>query len=325
MNELQINTEKSAVNFQAAAQSLAAMDFKAIVENANQEQLEAMAKLYMAQQAQAAFTAGVKIAGINYDTEKQTFLDNAGRTKSIHTMRTYKNALHELETYCTASKINPLELTPAGADGFIYWKNQKGDSSATVRTASAAASSFYTFLERRHSGIIFNPFRGTKARPARTAAKIDIPTETDVKAIIKALPAKWAAAVSILSYRGLRVGALAGISIKGNRFTTRTKGKEVSGELPLKAMKAIEKAALELRKPFGELTEAQLQHAVSYELKKLYEAGTIRAAFSPHKFRHFYAMNEYRKDHDIRRVSKLLGHSGIAVTENYLRGLGEID
>jgi len=38
-----------------------------------------------------------------------------------------------------------------------------------------------------------------------------------------------------------------------------------------------------------------------------------------------YAVNQYRQTGDIRRVSKLLGHSGIAVTERYLRGLGEID
>ena len=73
------------------------------------------------------------------------------------------------------------------------------------------------------------------------------------------------------------------------------------------------------------MTAEQLQHVITYEIGKAYKAGKIRFPFSPHKLRHFYAVNEYRKTGDIRRVSKLLGHSGIAITERYLRGIGEID
>jgi integrase len=65
--------------------------------------------------------------------------------------------------------------------------------------------------------------------------------------------------------------------------------------------------------------------AIRKRTPKLAEAGTISAAYSAHDFRHLYAVTEYRKDLDIYRVSKLLGHASTQVTEDYLRGLGEVD
>jgi site-specific recombinase XerD len=323
--QLQTVNATAPAAFSETAQTLAAMDFKAIVENATPAQLEQMARLYMAQQAQATFTAAVKIAGIDYSAEKNTFLDNAGRTKSRHTARAYRNALNELDAYAAESRLNVLEMTPAAADGFIYWINHKGKSAATVRLAAAAASSFFTFLERRNPGTITNVFRGTKARPAQSYSRVDLPTAADIDALVKALPAKWAAAVSIMAGRGLRVGGLSGFSIKGSRFTTRTKGQDKSGDLDAGIVETVKAAGLELRQPFGDMTGEQLQHVITYEIGKAYRAGKVRFPFSPHKLRHFYAVSEYRRTKDIRRVSKLLGHSGIVVTERYLRGLGEID
>ncbi len=34
---------------------------------------------------------------------------------------------------------------------------------------------------------------------------------------------------------------------------------------------------------------------------------------------------EHRKDREVYRVSKMLGHASIQVTETFLRGLGEVD
>lgn len=328
MNELQtIGGASVPATFTETAQTLAAMDFKALVDNATPQQLEAMARVYMAQHVQSTFTAAVKLAGIDYTAEKQTFLENAGRTKSPHTRRAYRNALEGeqgLEAFCNARHISVLELTAAQADDFIYWKNMTAKP-ATVRLAVATASSLFTWLERRHTGIITNPFRGTKARPAKQRTRPDIPTAGDVQGIIATLPPRWAAAVSLMAYRGLRIGALAGLSIKGLRFVTRSKGHDISGDLPTEALRTVKSAGLELRHPFGDMTAAQLQHAVTYELEKAYKAGAARAVFSPHKFRHFYAAAEYTRDRDIKRVRDLLGHSSIAVTENYLRGLDVID
>jgi hypothetical protein len=90
--------------------------------------------------------------------EKETFLNNAGKTNSVHT--------------------------------------RTGYAAATVRLSAAACSSFFTWMERRRAGIK-NPFRGTKARPGKQAVKkTEIPTAGEVKKIIGALFPREAAAAA---------------------------------------------------------------------------------------------------------------------------------
>jgi integrase len=56
---------------------------------------------------------------------------------------------------------------------------------------------------------------------------------------------------------------------------------------------------------------------------RLVSEGKLGERYSCHDFRHYFAVREYSKDKDIWRVSRLLGHNGIAVTEKYLKALGE--
>ena len=265
-----------------------------------------------------------RIGGINYESEKKTFLENAGRTQSRHTQTAYGYALGRLDEWAGRQKINVLELTPAQADDFVY--SLKGERSASsVRLDVSAASSFYTWLERRHEGVK-NPFRGTRARPAK---KIDvdivIPSPGEIEIIINELPPDLAAAVAIMGYRGLRVGILPGLSISGSKFSGFSKGKDVSGALPSAALEAVKKANLPLRGPFAGQLANTLAKKIARAIEKLYKDGKVQGRYSVHDFRHAYSINEYRKDRDLYRVSKLLGHASIQVTESYLRGLGEVD
>jgi site-specific recombinase XerC len=265
------------------------------------------------------------VSGIDYRSERETFLNNAGSTGSRHTRRSYNNALAKLEAYADRAHISPLELTPARADDFIY--NLKGEAAAaSIRRDIAACSSFFTWLERRHEGIK-NPFRGTKARPAlKTKKPLEIPNSAEVKKIIAALPSFEAAAVSVMAFRGLRIGGLPKMEIIGDRFKTRSKGKDISGELSGNVLTAIKAAnAPDKRRPFSGINPDTLAHRIEYHIGKLHNDGKIKAAYSCHDFRHFYAVTEYRKDKDIKRVQGLLFHSGIQITDQYLRGLGEVE
>jgi site-specific recombinase XerD len=329
MNELQTNAQSRVdrpASYGGAAKILANMDAEAILQNAPPKLLEAVAKAVMARRLTDRLDAAAKLAGIDYFTEKETFLNNAGRTQSRHTRRTYANALGKLEAYATRAKIKTLELTPAQADNFIYEQKAGGASAATVRATVAAASSFFAFLERRRVGAVANPFRGTKARPSkRSTRRMDIPTTEEVKIILESLPPKQSAAVAVMAGRGLRCGALPELSVKGDRFSTYTKGKTFKGSLSADVLEAVKRAGLELRKPFADTTANALERNVGYHVGKLRKAGKINAAYSCHDFRHFFAVTEYRKDKDLRRVCKLLGHSGISITETYLQGLGEVE
>ena len=263
------------------------------------------------------------LAGINYSAEKETFLNNAGKTESPHTRTAYRAGLDRLEAWAAAEGFNVLELTPAQADDFLY--SLRGRAAASIRLDAAAASSFFTWLHRRHTAID-NPFRGTKARPAKKAVKkIEIPTAPEVKAIIHELPAYEAAAAAVMALRGLRIGALPTLSITGGKFSGYSKGKTISGKMPPTAVDAIKAAGLPLRGPFAGELPNNLQKQIARAIKKLYEAGKMQCPYSCHTLRHYYAITEYRRDKDIHRVSRHLGHASIQITENYLRGLGEVE
>jgi len=290
----------------------------------NNEQLEQIARLVMAQRLTAELNKQVDMAGINYQSEKETFLNNAGKTASKHTRAAYKNGLSRLEQWTETQGINILELTPAQADNFIY--AMKGNrAAASIRLDTAAASSFFTWLHRRHNAIE-NPFRGSKARPAKKAVKkIEVPTAIEIKTIIKELKPELSAAAAVMAYRGLRAGALPTLIISGGRFTAQSKGKDITGEIPAAALGAIKAASLPLRSAFSNILANTLEKQIARAIKKLYEKGKVKACYSCHDLRHFYAVTEYKKDHDIHRVSKLLNHASIQVTEHYLKSIGEID
>ena len=290
------------------------------------DQIQELAKQVVVGKLASELSAAADIAAIDYPAEREAFLDAASRSGSKHTKTAYASALNRLEAFADRLTVPVLSLTPAQADDFIYAERAEGRSSASVRLDVSAASAFFTFLERRHS-TIRNPFRGTRARPARKAARATaVPDEADVNAILADLPAMEAAAVTlavaVLAFRGLRAGALPELTITGNRFTSRSKGKDIAGEIPENALEAIKRAGLDMRRPFAGITANTLEQRILRAVKALHDAGTIAAAYSAHDFRHYFAVTEYRKDKDIHRLCALLGHAGIAVTETYLKTFG---
>jgi site-specific recombinase XerD len=271
--------------------------------------------------------AAANLAGIDYEKEKSVFLDNAGQ--SDHTRRGYTAALSRLEAWAARHNVNPLEMTPAEADDFIYSlrgdiseKTGRANSPATVRLTTAAVSSFYTFLHRRHSAID-NPFRGTKARPKETAVRgLSVPTDKEVKTMLKELPAFEATAAAIMAGLGIRAGALPTMEKRGERYRVTSKGKDFFIDLTPDMIKRIGAAGLDIKKPFFGRTANSIELKVSYHIKKLHQAGKMAAAYSCHDLRHFAAVREYSKDHDIKRVRDFLHHSSITITERYLRSIG---
>ena len=54
---------------------------------------------------------------------------------------------------------------------------------------------------------------------------------------------------------------------------------------------------------------------------KLRNQGKISAAYSAHDLRHYFTVSEDMKDKGIYKLSKLLDHTNISITENYLKWL----
>jgi site-specific recombinase XerD len=301
------------------------------IENRSPEQQQIFTAFADLFRQAGRINAAADIAGIDYTAERETFLNNAGKTGSIRTRISYRAALSRLEVWAAREKRNILTLTPAQADDFIY--SLRGRAPASVRLDVSACSSFFAWLERRHAGIT-NPFRGTRARPGKKdVRKTEIPEAANVENLLQSMPPKIAAAAAVMAFRGLRAGALASLSITGGHFTARSKGKDIRGKMPVSVLDTIKKAGLPLRAPFAEMMKTEnpdqaantLEKRIIYYSRKLYKAGIIPAVYSAHDLRHFYAVTEYRKDQDIDRLCKLLGHASIQVTSTYLKERGEIE
>jgi site-specific recombinase XerC len=289
------------------------------------DQMEMIAKLVMTQRLTAELNTAVDLAGVDWHKEKSTFL---GDTKSPHTRRAYTTALGKLEAWASREGMNPLNLAAAHADHFIRALKAEGRAATSTRRDIAAVSAFYTFLERYHA-MIKNPFRGTKIRPPNENKKeAVIPTAKDYKTIAANVPPVERAILSALALRGLRAGALPTLELKAGKYHGKSKGKVLTeGQaagitLPIAVIEAVKAAGLDVKKPFVWINANAIERRINYHIGKLYKAGKTGSAYSCHDFRHFFAVQEYKKDKDIVRVSKLLNHANVSITQNYLRSLG---
>ncbi len=284
--------------------------FSPRLEDLTDEQLRKIAAMRTAQELTAEMDRRVKIERVNYQAEKARYIAQASRTGSLRTKDLYSKALARMEAWCQREGISPLELTTARADDWIESEKASGRAPATVRLDVSGVSAFWTWLERRHSELR-NPFRGTRARPSRKAArKLAVPNDDEVRTL-EASAAPWLkAAIVLMGQGGLRVGGLTGLSVNGTRWTTVTKGKEQTGEVPQEAREAIHRAGLPLRSPFADFTTARISKAFEYQAQKLVEAGRIRARYSVHDLRHAFAVRFYRQrttSTQHRRRSAMLG------------------
>jgi len=288
------------------------------LKDLNKAQLETIAKIVITQRLTKEMDDKANIADIDINTEINLFIKQAGRTASLSTKAVYREAIAILTRWARKNKINILLMTYAQADDFIY---SLSGAPKSIRLKVAAISSFYSFLERRHS-IVKNPIRGTKARPQdKTVKEIEIPNDNEMTVIIDSLPDYEKLAVYIMAYRGLRVGALNRLKVWGNGYQTVSKGKEIYGDFSDDIMKMLKNSPLNNKTPFGICSTGTLKVRIIRATQKLCNAGIINAPYSAHDFRHYFAINNYKQDKDIYKLSKMLDHSNIAITQTYLKSL----
>ena len=73
-------------------------------------------------------------------------------------------------------------------------------------------------------------------------------------------------------------------------------------------------------------TGGRVSHRNAFrEVQLLAKRAGLQAHVHPHLFRHQYAANFIRHGGDIYRLSRLLGHTTVTVTQTYLRSLGVED
>jgi site-specific recombinase XerD len=278
------------------------------------EELEALARAAVAADLRDGLRKAAALERIDYAGERAAFLRSR---RSPGTARVYGRALARLEAWCEARELSVLELGPAEADDWIVGSKGDGRAPASVRLDVDAASAFFTWLERRHAQVR-SPFRGTRARPpAQPSRRLEVPTPEEVATITASARGETRKAVLVLSKLGLRVGALPTLEVRGLRWRSYSKGRDISGELGEDL-----KRELGGSRPFWDRSADGIAHAVRDLTRRMAKAGEIRAVYSVHDLRHAFAVATYERTHDVYAVKQALHHASVAMTERYLRSLG---
>ena len=281
------------------------------------EQLKQVASWYLQRKLTDDMESLVKSSSIDLNLARMNYLE---LFDSIHTKKAYLDSLKRFEAFCQKKNKDYFSMTPALADEWILSERQKNRASASVRKDISAVSSFYTFLERQYD--IKNIFRGTKARPKNKPTKeLQIPGDKEVKIIIDELPKELSLIVQLISLLGLRAGAFENLSLHGNVLTTVSKGKEIRLSVSDEIIRFFNENKITRKEPFKTWKAYRIENLLRYYSEKLYKQGKIKAVYSAHDFRHYFAICEYTANKDIYRLSKLLNHSSIQTTQIYLRSL----
>ena len=262
------------------------------------------------------------IKQIDYETEKENFFKQCSKTKSNHTKRQYKNGLNKLEEYCKMNNKNILFIKAREADDFITEVNSSELSNLSIRALVSSCSSFFSFLERRYP-FMKNPFRGTKTRPpVKNKKRLEVPVKKEIELIIKDIsdPLIKVAIIFIMEC-GVRVGALPKLEIRNNKYYSYSKGKEVSGKVTDKVIKLLKQNNLSFNCPFKNKSSEVIRNIFYRSSKRLYQQGKIKAAYSIHDIRHYFAVTLYKQTKDIELIRQALNHSSIAITGIYLKSL----
>ncbi|MDA0095876.1 site-specific integrase [Brachyspira hyodysenteriae] len=261
------------------------------------------------------------IKQIDYETEKENFFKQCSKTKSNHTKRQYRNGLNKLEEYCSMNNKNILFIKAREADDFITEVNSSELSNLSIRALVSSCSSFFSFLERRYP-FMKNPFRGTKTRPPVKNKRLEVPSKKEIELIIKDIadPIIKAAIIFIMEC-GVRVGALPKLEIRNNKYYSYSKGKEISWKVTDKVIKLLKQNNLSFNNPFKNKSSEVIRNIFYRSSKRLYQQGKIKAAYSIHDIRHYFAVTLYKQTKDVELIRQALNHSSIAITGIYLKSL----
>lgn len=281
-----------------------------------------------AQQTLDTFKTQAAAASVDVKALQAKFIADKAK-QSKHTAIAYKTGLAVFNEFCEEEAIDAATLTPGQADDFIRYLKDTGASSATINLRKSAARAFYSFLNRQTDGVVRNPFAGSQVKvKAKKVHRCIYPTREEVGRIISYFKVhentgRLAQIAAIMANDGFRVGAFETMTIEGGKATFTSKGKTYTARKLSQASKdalAGEEGVL-----FADKTTLQWQHLWQKHIRTMYDAGLLRDEFSPHDFRHYYATELYTATKDIRAVQVALGHTNIAITDTYLRGLGVLD
>jgi len=280
-----------------------------------------------------------KAAVVNADLQEATEKEQHARKKAQfnlnEVLKEYQESLkpQTWETYSYGLKrfLNSfdhvLDVKARDADNYLVALS-KERSPSTVRLHVAAISGLYNLIIR-YDYLRFNPFSGTKKVPKmETVREQTAPREDEIETILAGIKTDHTyVATLVMINTGLRVAEIQKIKLNGDVYTTIVKGgRTVTGHFPDKCRAPIEARGYDLsqEQPFANLKKKTIQNDLARYMGALEEAGKIEYRYHAHSFRHYFAVQIYKRTTDLYKVCRLLNHKSITATEKYLKSIGLI-
>ena len=261
----------------------------------------------------------VKRSRIDFIKEMEIWLKTI---ESKDTQRNYRSriTIHFMK-FCKEYSLDPVMFTPEKAREFSCWLNNNKVSNPTKRSIIIACKQLYKTLWENHEiPIETNPFASKSliSRKIKREKPLYIPNQTDVDKFLDYIYERnkivYTAIKLIVKY-GMRIGAFEEMKIRRYKAVTVSKSSNHSFIFD------NEDITLLTAHPLNGLTAERLGNMVNYHLEQAYNNGITKERYSVHDFRHFFAVEFYKKTNDLIELSKRLGHKHFHTTEVYLESL----
>lgn len=215
-----------------------------------------------------------------------------------------------------------VQVEPVMMNDFLTYMNSvRAYKPKTLHRMMSTISPFYRFLSTQGE-ISTNPMLGIQ-RPRIKEQELRYLKHSQVIRLIDSIPDERDKLIVRTIYAtGVRVSELSNINIEDIDFeehTIRVKGK--GGKI---RTVFIDPETLREMDPFigkrieGPLFVGQLGHHISPRAVQQIFKKYAPPGITPHKIRHSYASELYRRSKNLRVVQENLGHSSIKTTEIYL-------
>lgn len=217
-----------------------------------------------------------------------------------------------------------VNTTPIAIDDYLAFLTSLRDYKATtLHRILSSLSSFYRYMYAQ--GVITSNPLPAVGRPRIKEKELKYLKHNQVMLLLKSIPeedARDRLIIRLIYATGVRVSELCGITLSDIDFegyTIRVLGK--GGKI---RTVFVDDDTLEEIEKFsggridGPLFVGQMGHAISPRTVQYIFNKWAPKGITPHKIRHSYASELYRRSKNLKVVQENLGHSSIQTTEIYL-------
>lgn len=245
------------------------------------------------------------------------------------TVSFYESHLNRFAGYLECKGVYTLRgINKHVLDEFVYYCKGKGNKNIYINKVLKAVSNLISFAEDNE---YISPMNLKYKRLPEEITKIDIISKEDMKRMVsyvQTLDIRSQAMFLLLLSTGIRSNELTlikteNVDLKNRRiYLDKTKTKPRYTPITPELLSILDtlirnQNSIWLFPKKDNLNSHISTDAIRSLLARIKKALNINV-LSAHKLRHFYATHLLKNGVDIKTVSKLLGHTTIAMTERYL-------